>query len=256
MFFLQATNSTNVTYVVYFGTFGMLLLAIGLIVFIVFHQRKVIYFQLRMKKMQEEQQQMMLQASIQSQEEERQRIAADLHDDAGPLLATVRLYLNENLIHQDQGTQLQSIYNAKQITLKNFGLESAVNDMFQKINGSGSISASARFHDYKRRLKLEYELSIFRVLQELVNNTIKHSHSSFIHLTQNKTDQYIYIRMHHDGEGLTQTEYEKLRDTPQGMGLKNIYSRVKILNSKILFEKDPSNTYFKVTIEIPIEAML
>ncbi len=274
MFFLQATNSTNVTYVVYFGTFGMLLLAIGLIVFIVFHQRKVIYFQLRMKKMQEEQQQMMLQASIQSQEEERQRIAADLHDDAGPLLATVRLYLNENLIHQDQGTQLQSIYNAKQIiddtiqlirnmshslippTLKNFGLESAVNDMFQKINGSGSISASARFHDYKRRLKLEYELSIFRVLQELVNNTIKHSHSSFIHLTQNKTDQYIYIRMHHDGEGLTQTEYEKLRDTPAGMGLKNIYSRVKILNSKILFEKDPSNTYYKVTIEIPIEAML
>ncbi|NCU05551.1 MAG: two-component sensor histidine kinase [Chitinophagaceae bacterium] len=274
MFFLQATNSTNVTYVVYFGTFGMLLLAIGLIVFIVFHQRKVIYFQLRMKKMQEEQQQMMLQASIQSQEEERQRIAADLHDDAGPLLATVRLYLNENLIHQDQGTQLQSIYNAKQIiddtiqlirnmshslippTLKNFGLESAVNDMFQKINGSGSISASARFHDYKRRLKLEYELSIFRVLQELVNNTIKHSHSSFIHLTQNKTDQYIYIRMHHDGEGLTQTEYEKLRDTPAGMGLKNIYSRVKILNSKILFEKDPSNTYYKVTIEIPIDAML
>ena len=82
MFFLQATNSTNVTYVVYFGTFGMLLLAIGLIVFIVLHQRKVIYFQLRMKKMQEEQQQMMLQASIQSQEEERQRIAADLHDDA------------------------------------------------------------------------------------------------------------------------------------------------------------------------------
>lgn len=274
MFFLQATSPTNTTYVVYFGTFGMLLLAVGLIVFIVFHQRKVIYFQLRMKKMQEDQQQMMLQASIQSQEEERQRIAADLHDDAGPLLATVRLYLNEGLIHQDQGTQLQSIYNAKQIiddtiqlirnmshnlippTLKNFGLESAVNDMFQKINGSGSISASARFHDYKRRLKLEYELSIFRVLQELVNNILKHSHSSFIHLTQNKTDQYIYIRMHHDGEGLTQTEYEKLRDTPKGMGLKNIFSRVKILNSKILFEKDSSNTYYKVTIEIPVEAML
>jgi signal transduction histidine kinase len=274
MFFLQVTNPQNTTYVVYFGTVGMLLLAVGLIVFIVFHQRKVIYYQLRMKKMQEEQQQMMLQASIQSQEEERQRIAADLHDDAGPLLATVRLYLNENLIHQDQGTMLQSIYNAKQIiddtiqlirnmshslippTLKNFGLESAVTDMFQKMNGSGSISASARFHDYKRRLKLEYELSIFRVLQELVNNTLKHSNSSFIHLTQNKTGQYIYIRMHHDGEGLTQTEYEKLRDTPMGMGLKNIYSRVKILNSKIMFEKDSSNTYYKVTIEIPVEAML
>ncbi len=82
MFFLQVSNPNNTTYVVYLGTFGMLLLAVGLIVFIVFHQRKVIYFQLRMKKMQEDQQQMMLQASIQRQEEERQRISADLHYDA------------------------------------------------------------------------------------------------------------------------------------------------------------------------------
>jgi signal transduction histidine kinase len=49
---------------------------------------------------------MLLQASLESQEEERQRIAADLHDDAGPLLATVRLYLNENLVHQDQANPL------------------------------------------------------------------------------------------------------------------------------------------------------
>lgn len=274
MFFLQATNSSNVTYVVYFGTFGMLLLAVGLIVFIVFHQRKVIYFQLRMRNMQADHQKMLLQASLESQEEERQRIAADLHDDAGPLLATVRLYLNENLIHQDAATQLQSIYNAKQIvddtiqlirnishslippTLKNFGLESAMSDLIHKINGTGSINASCRFHDYKRRLKLEQELSLFRIIQELINNTLKHSSSSFLHITQNKTDEHFYIRIHHDGDGLTQTEYEKLRDTPHGLGLKNIHSRTRILNGRIFFEKDSTNTYYKITIELPIDALL
>ena len=132
------------------GSAGMLVLAVGLVVFIVFHQRKVIRYQMQLQKMEEEQQKILLNASIRWQEEERQRIAADLHDDAGPLLATARLYLNENLIHQEVSVQLQSIFNAKQIiddtiqlirnishslmppTLKNFGLESAVNDLFQK----------------------------------------------------------------------------------------------------------------------------
>src|SRR3978361_1854322 len=181
---LQAINpGNNISLVLYFGTIGMLALTIGLIVFIIFHQRKVIRYQMRLQGMEQDQQKMLLNASIRMQEEERQRIAADLHDDAGPLLATARLYLNENLVNLDKASQLQSIYSAKQIiddtiqlirnishslmppTLKNFGLESAVNDLFQKISGSGSLNASCRFHDYKERLKTEDELILFRVLQ-------------------------------------------------------------------------------------------
>src|SRR5207237_9260166 len=89
--------------------------AIGNVVFVIVHQRKVIRYQLQMKQLEDDKQQILLQASIRFQEEERQRIAADLHDDAGPLLATARLYLNENLIHQEPAIQLQSIYNAKHI---------------------------------------------------------------------------------------------------------------------------------------------
>src|SRR5205085_11195341 len=107
------------------------------------------------------QQKILLNASIRLQEEERQRLAADLHDDAGPLLATARLYMSENLVELDKATQLQSIFQARQIlddtiqlirnmshslmppTLKNFGLESALNDTFQKLNGSGAINASS-----------------------------------------------------------------------------------------------------------------
>jgi signal transduction histidine kinase len=255
--------------VLFFGTIGMLVLTIGLIVFIIFHQRKVIRYQSRLQKLEFEQQKMLLNASIRFQEEERQRIAADLHDDAGPLLATARLYLNENLVNLDKTTQLQSIYNAKSIiddtiqlirnishslmppTLKNFGLESAVNDLFQKISGSGSMNASCRFHDYRERLHPDQELIIFRVIQELINNILKHSNSSFIHLTQNLSSDKLYIRMHHDGRGLTQADFEKLNKSTGGLGLKNIQSRLKLLHGRIFFEKDMSQTYYKVTIEVP-----
>nr|WP_214456365.1 ATP-binding protein [Flavihumibacter fluvii] len=269
MLFLQVNNNpANVSVVLFFGTIGMLALTISLIIFIIFHQRKVIKYQMTLQKLEYEQQKMLLNASIKLQEEERQRIAADLHDDAGPLLATARLYLNENLVNMDKTTQLQSIYNAKQIiddtiqlirnishslmppTLKNFGLESAVNDTFQKISGSGNLNASSRFHDYKERLPTDNELIVFRVIQELINNILKHSNASFIHLTQNTNGNKFYIRMHHDGKGMTQADFERLTKSSAGLGLKNIQSRLKVLQGRIFFEKDPSQTYYKVTIEL------
>ena len=272
MLLLQALSSdSRISQVLFFGTIGMLALTIGLIVFITFHQRKIIRYQNQLQRLEQDQQKTLLNASIRLQEEERQRIAADLHDDAGPLLATARLYLNENLVNLDKQTQLQSIYNAKSIiddtiqlirnishslmppTLKNFGLESAVNDLFQKISGSGSMNASSRFHDYRERLKVENELIIFRVIQELVNNILKHSNSSFIHLTQNTSGNKFFIRIHHDGRGITQADFEKLNKSNVGLGLKNIQSRLKVLQGKVFFEKDMSQTYYKVTVELTKE---
>ena len=271
MIFLQvaANTSSSFNYIMLFGTLAMLCLTLGIVFFVIFHQRKVIRFNDQLKKLEDDKQQILLNASIKFQEEERNRIAADLHDDVGPLLATARLYLNENLINQEPAAQLQSIFSAKQIiddaiqlirnishsmmppTLKNFGLESAMSDLFQKINGSGTLNASVRFHDYRTRLKIEQELLIFRIIQELVNNIIKHSNAGFIHLTQNANTTHSYFRLHHDGQGIVQTEFDRLNHVSTGLGLKNIASRIKVLNGRIFFEIDPSHTYYKVTLEIP-----
>jgi signal transduction histidine kinase len=271
MFFLQINGDTGVSSVLILGTLGMFVMAITLISVLVFHQRRVIRFNKQIQKMEDDRQQMLLRASIRFQEEERQRIAADLHDDAGPLLATARLYLNENLIHQEPAVQLQSIFSAKQIiddtiqlirnishslmppTLKNFGLEAAVKDLLEKINGSGVINASVRFHDNRQRLNDEQELLIFRILQELVTNIIKHSSAGFIHLTQNAQGNLVYFRIHHDGKGILQQDFDKLEHNSVGLGLKNIQSRMRVLRGRISFEIDSTHTYYKVTIEIPRE---
>ena len=177
-------------------------------------------------------------------------------------------------MNQEKAQQLQSIYSAKQIiddaillirnishslmppTLKNFGLESATTDLFQKISGSGSLNASARFHDYRTRLKVDQELLVFRIIQELVNNIIKHSNAGFIHLTQNNSGNNMYFRLHHDGTGIVQADFEKLNHSALGLGLKNIASHMKVLKGRIFFEIDPSHTYYKVTLEVPREALI
>lgn len=264
-------ESGKISPVLFFGTIGMIMLALALILFIIFHQRRVMRFQTKMQGMEAEYQKMLLRASIKLQEEERQRLAADLHDDAGPLLATARLYLNENLVNLDKAAQLQSIFNAKQIidetiqlirnishslmppTLKNFGLESAVNDFFQKINNSGTVNANCKFHDYKTRLKPEKELITYRIIQELVNNILKHSNASFIHLTEHDATDKIILRLHHDGKGITQQEFIKFTRNKDGLGLKNIQSRLRVIHSDILYEEDTSHSFFKVTLEIPRE---
>lgn len=271
MFLLQSTNTASIQFFILLGTLGMILVVGCLVGFVIFHQRKVIRYQLKMKAMEEEQQRILLSASVHSQEEERQRIAADLHDDAGPLLATARLYLSENLVNMDKSTQLQSIFQVRQIlddtiqlirnishslmppTLKNFGLESAVNDLFQKISASGSISATSRFHDYKERMRSEKELNIFRVIQELVNNILKHSNASFIHLIQNIQGERFVIRIHHDGRGLAQADFERLNRSTTGLGLKNISSRIQVANGRIAFDKDTHQSYYKITIEVPVD---
>jgi two-component system, NarL family, sensor kinase len=269
------TINVSLIIIIVIGSIATLGLVMWIIYSTIKHKSSVGTYETKITRMTEEQEQLLLKASVRMQEEERQRLAADLHDDAGPLLATIRLYLNENLVNQDKATQLQTVLQARQViddaillvrnishnlmppTLKNFGLGSAVQDMFQKISASGTMNASCRFHDYEERLAQENELILFRIIQELINNILKHSNAQFIHLTQNMHGDRFFIRIHHDGKGLLQTDYEKLnRSAKSGLGLKNINSRLQLIRGAINFEKDISQSFYKVTIELPFEHMI
>ncbi|MBW7840238.1 MAG: two-component sensor histidine kinase [Chitinophagaceae bacterium] len=268
MYSLQITQNFGNTMLI-IGTIGMLFMGVMLVMALVFHQKRILLFNKMAQEFEKEKQELLLNSSIKFQEEERQRLAADLHDDAGPLLATARLYLNENLIHQDTAIQLQSIMSARQIiddtiqlirnishsllppTLKNFGLDAALVDMFDKINNTGTIKASARFHNNTERLEDNQELLVFRIVQEIVGNILKHSNAGFIHLTQNAQGNWVYYRIHHDGKGIVQKEFDELSKKAAGLGLKNIQSRINVLHGRIFFEMDNTQSYYKITLEIP-----
>ena len=66
----------------------------------------------------------------------------------------------------------------------------------------------------------------------------------------------MYLRLHHDGTGIVQNDFEKLNHSATGLGLKNIASRIRVLKGRIYFEIDPSHTYYKVTLEIPREPLI
>lgn len=265
---LQLTSGIGILMLIV-GTIGMLAMGFMLVLVLVFQQKRIMAFNRVVQNFEKEKQELLLKASVNAQEEERQRLAADLHDDAGPLLATARLYLNENIIHQKPEEQLQSVYAARQIidetislirnishdllppTLKNFGLDAALVDTFEKLNTSGTINASVRINSSERLLKERQELFVFRIIQEIVTNILKHSHARFIHLTQNAQGNWVYYRIHHDGQGLMQKDFEEKENSSTGLGLKNVHSRINILKARIFFDRDDAQSYYKVTLEIP-----
>jgi len=243
---------------------GILLLTLFLI-----YRNRVRIFNAQLLALEKKQQQLLLDASLRYQEEERKRLSANLHDDAGPLLATARLYLNDQLLDQDKTTQAQTISMARSIldeaielvrsishdlippTLKNFGLHSAINDLATKINGTGVVTATFHFTSYEKRFTEEKELIIYRIVLELLNNILKHSQATFIEIEQLWHQQQYRLLISHDGDGLTQQAFEKHNNQPGGMGLKNIAARIRLLEGSIRFEKESNKSIYAIQIVIP-----
>src|SRR5437868_12164286 len=106
----------NIPWILIAGTIGMLLMVLAIIFFVIIHQRRVIKYQLELKKVTEEQQKKLVQAAVQSQETERKRISAELHDDIGALLSTVKLYLNQiHPNHLNDKTKIIALNDSKEL---------------------------------------------------------------------------------------------------------------------------------------------
>ena len=206
-------------------------------------------------------------AIIDGQEQERQRIAADLHDAINPLLSTAKL--NVELLaekYETLDTSAKSNFNnvivllersmndIKAISanlipavLKDFGLLQALNDLCKKISQGETLEVNFDTHGLKKRLDSKSELTLFRIVQELLNNIIKHAWASKVEVQLVQHKKSLVLMVTDDGKGLDQP-FDKLQK--KGLGFRNIKSRVQSLNGKMEVDsvKKKGTT---MTVELP-----
>lgn len=251
-------------HIIVIGIGGMLLFALGVIVFVLIHQRRVIAYQMHLRRLREEQQKLLLEATITSGEKERRRIAGELHDEVGASLSAIRLYLGQlTPTSPAAGTAREAldevIAKVRRIShrlspdmLSTFGLVEALGHTIQQLSDSGAIRASFHSPGTMERLDAERELAVYRIVQELIGNILKHAEATQIRLEMRQRSASILLTVEDDGKGFPQGSFEKLKSTPGGLGLKNIQSRMDILRANITFiSPRPGGTGTLATLEVP-----
>nr|WP_262896329.1 sensor histidine kinase [Hyunsoonleella ulvae] len=199
---------------------------------------------------------------IEGQEKERQRIANDLHDDLGGLMATVKLHFNAlkdkqtpelfdktTTLLDDAYQKIRSIAHVKNSgVIAKQGLLVAVKNMADKISMANTISVEVTHHGLENRLENSLELTIFRIIQELITNVIKHAEATeaTIHLTNH--DDVLNIMIEDNGVGFNPKQVTK---SHKGMGISSIDKRVEHLNGKMTIESEKS-IGTTIIIDIPI----
>lgn len=244
----------------------MLLLALSIIFFVVLYQRRVIRHQEEIKKINDRKQLELIQASIQGEEEERTRIATELHDDVGATLSSVRLFLHaaaqktgdDEIIQQSKELLDDSISKIRNIShklqpamLQQLGLQPTLESFATMISRSGSVSMSYTCAIPLPRLNENIELSVYRIVQELTSNILRHAHAHNIVLETWLLQGYLQATLIHDGNGLTDEMYHEHIYKKGAIGLKNIVNRLKNIGASIQFRQTSEGSY-SITVLAPL----
>lgn len=242
----------------------LLLLALGIVGFVVRYQRRLIQQQQEMQAMQEESQQQALEAALLAQEEERRRIAGDLHDGVGTTLAIVKLHLNT--LNQPDLTQEatilldQAINEVRRISrnllpaaLQKFGLPFALEALARTMPADGPTHVEIEQHGNPRRLEPKHELIVFRVVQELLGNGLRHAHAGHIRIIVDFGCDSLSLSYADDGVGFDPTisDQPPLPGARTGLGLTNLRSRVGVLRGTLRHESAPGQGT-RVWISLPL----
>lgn len=233
-------------------------------------QRKKLQHQQDMQQLRETQHNQLIEAAVRSEETERHRIAEALHDEVGAILSSSKLHLqgiqSTHLDERDKqlyekGKELldEGIKKVRGIShnlhsniLKEFGLNEAISHFLNKLTHGTIIKATTDLDNNYITKNPENDISIYRMVQELVNNILKHANAKEIKVHSNYTGQLLEITISHNGKGLTQQQFEELRYNKEGMGLKNIQNRVILLRGRIEFSTDDNES--RINIFIPINS--
>lgn len=248
------------------GIIGMLLLAVALVIFFVVYQKRLFQQQLLRREEEQQHQRKLLAAAVEIQENERRRIASDLHDDIGSLLSAARLYLrqfeagpdhpeNETIKTESLGIVSKMIQNTRRIThdllpaeLEKFGLFAAAEDLCDRLQKTGELCV--HFVSGKsERFAPKKEVALFRVLQELTSNTLKHAQAQNIEVEFTWRQSTLHFRYLDDGKGFD-TKITKERQK-SGLGLRNIESRISLIGGELDYQTAPGEG-LQVYISVPV----
>ena len=207
-------------------------------------------------------QQQRTQAVLEAEERERIRIARDLHDGIGQTLAAARMtlgnfisqqraYIHEmqsplNLL-EDSIKEIREIsHNMMPSSLTKFGLTSALKQLTNKVNATGKIQIQLQIVGLKERFDDKIELMLYRIVQEVISNIIKHAGAKKVNIELVKHDTELILIIEDDGRGFDTENTEN-----HGIGLKNIATRVEYLNGNVNFDSSIGRGT-SVVIEIPL----
>lgn len=227
---------------------AFLLMALLLVLFFYFSRKKIIQKEIEKRNMEVNYQKELLHSIIVTQEEERKRIAQDLHDDISSKLNIVSLNshlltasnLSESEIAEISANIInlttKALDNSRRIAhdllppvLEKFGLHAGVEELCFEINSSKSIEI-----DYKNFVEFDNNeihkhLHVFRIIQELFNNSLKHGKSTKITLSFEQNNGFVYCKFSDNGIGFDIVKLENQK----GLGMKNIESRVSFLKGAL-----------------------
>lgn len=238
-------SENEILIVVFIGILMMLLLAVAFVLFFYFSQKKFQSQQLKAQQKELEHQEQLLYSNIEAQEKERQRIARELHDDIGSKLNVINLSLHRLKKQQAESsaTTLNELFGVVKTTLdttrrishdllppvlENFGLVAALEELCEKYRAASGLDiglATEKTSD--KVLEKQLSLNLFRVIQELLSNSIKYANAAQILIELDQKDDHIYLSYRDDGQGFDM----KNADFKKGLGLKNIESRMKMIGA-------------------------
>jgi signal transduction histidine kinase len=205
-----------------------------------FSKQKELIQEQRIHELEQERQIIALNSTLQGEETERSRLARDLHDGLGGLLSGIKLTLmnmkgnaiitREALDMYDHAlglldTSIKELrhvaHNLMPETLFKYGLKQTLSDFCDGV-GAGAIKVNFAFYGIEKRYDEKLEIASYRIIQELVNNAIKHAEATEIAVQLVSEDERLSLTVQDNGKGID----PKAQNLSTGKGLANIRSRV------------------------------
>jgi len=255
---MKATFETELYSAIFYIFFGFLLMSIVIIIFFYKSRKKIVKKELEKKDLEISHQKQLLHSILITQEEERKRIAQDLHDDISSKLNIVSLNshllktknISENEIEEITGNIIQltkkALDSSRQIAhnlmppvLEKFGLNEALEELTEEFGRLKSVQVfynnKINFSDFSS----EIQLNIFRVIQELLNNSIRHGKATEIKINFEKKGTTNICQYSDNGIGFDMNN----QFNQKGLGMKNIESRLIFINGKFEINSAPNEGF-------------